>query len=502
MKLTRKLALAWTLALTLVFSGDAWLQVRRDTQLFTEDLANDQRMLSESFANVIEEVFAMHGPDGARMLVRHIDESEAPIFIEWLPLAGGSVATAAPTLTEADHDALDLGETISITSLDEEGQESHATLRAIFHEGEPAALLRVSEPLTPQIDYIQQGELQILGALLLSLLALVGLAGGLGWVMVGRPAERLTLAARRIGSGNLDMPVEVGSNDELGRLGRELETMRRQLAESRSRLEEETEARLEAIRQVRHADRLRTVGQLSSGIAHELGTPLGVIAGRASMIENDRVPAEKLHRTAAIIHQQADRMTAVVRQLLDFARRGTAERAPADLADLVRRSVDLLQPLARPGGISLKTRLPDEPVLVHLDTPQMEQALTNLVQNAVQASKPGDVVEIGISHESRPDSEELAARLWVRDHGHGIAHADLQHLFDPFFTTKDVGEGTGLGLSVAHGIVSEHGGEIQVESEPGVGSRFSIVLPMQAPADGIAMPQQSAAARPEEIHHA
>jgi len=257
------------------------------------------------------------------------------------------------------------------------------------------------------------------------------------------------------------------------------------LAEAQVRLESETAARLAAIEQVRHADRLATVGQLASGIAHALGTPLNVISGQAAMIASGEVSSEaEIRETTCVIHDQCGRMTGILRQLLDFARRKTTQRTPTDLVKLARETVAFLEPLAAKRGVRLDFMDREAVLPAQIDTGQIEQVLTNLVMNAVQASPSGAKVQVGImmrrlAPREGDGSERRCVCVEVRDRGAGIPEDSRTRIFDPFFTTKPVGEGTGLGLSVSYGIVADHGGWIDVASEAGRGSVFTVWLPQE-----------------------
>jgi signal transduction histidine kinase len=247
------------------------------------------------------------------------------------------------------------------------------------------------------------------------------------------------------------------------------------------RASDEAEKRVQALDQLRHADRLRTVGTLASGIAHELGTPLNVISMRAKMIASGEVPKEEAPESAKIIAAQAERVTKIVRQLLDFARRRTPKRSKADLSELAERTSQLLRALAKKSNVELTVEV-KEKVFANVDASQIEQALTNLVINGVHAMPEGGKLEIVLKEEDAapPKTAEETKRcavVEVRDTGVGIPPENLQRIFEPFFTTKGIGEGTGLGLSVTHGIVADHDGWLVAESEPGKGTTFKVYVP-------------------------
>jgi signal transduction histidine kinase len=302
--------------------------------------------------------------------------------------------------------------------------------------------------------------------------------------LVGEPIRQLVEFARRIGDGSWSMRLACSGRDELSLLGGELNAMAERLESAARKVAAETEARIAAVDQLRHADRLRTVGQLTSGIAHELGTPLNVVSGRARMIlSGEEETRGQVQSAARVIVEQTERMTSIVRQLLDFARRRSLDKQWVDLAELCRHTVALLQPLARRGGVRLDGPAPAPTVRIEADPSQLQQALTNLVVNAVQVSLPEKRVSVELLEHQRPPAfprrDGGFAEIRVCDEGPGISPEHLPAIFDPFFTTKPVGEGTGLGLSVATGIVQEHGGWIEVTTEFGKGSRFGIWLPCE-----------------------
>jgi signal transduction histidine kinase len=313
-------------------------------------------------------------------------------------------------------------------------------------------------------------------------LAFLLVAMAMGRRMVGRPVEQLVGLARSIGQGNLEARVHLSQKDELSTLADAMNQMAGALASARAQVAQEMAARLATLEHLRHADRLGTVGKLASGVAHELGTPLNVVLGRAKMIASGEAEGEETLEYARIITQQVQHMTGIIRQLLDFARRRTPERTPEDLVALVVRTLKLLQPMAARRNIVLACEAPG-PLHLQVDAGQLQQALTNLIVNGLQSMKrPGTLrVKLGRSRALPPTELGGPEAEWVRvdvmDEGEGISPEVLPRVFEPFFTTKDVGEGTGLGLSVSYGLIRDHGGWISVSSEPGRGSCFSIFLP-------------------------
>jgi len=288
----------------------------------------------------------------------------------------------------------------------------------------------------------------------------------LGVWLVERPVAGLRSALRGLGDGQLPPPPRSRRRDELGALAEDLHAVGARLAEKE---------------RLRHADRLRTIGQLAAGIAHQIGTPLSVVRLRAGMIASGDATADEAKDNGRIIVEQVDRVSGLVRQLLDYSRRQGGQATLVDVRPLVAMSLDMLRPLAERAGVSLVWSRPAEPTVVRADAIQLEQVVTNLVMNAVQAmTSEGTVrVEVGRGKPgARRESPSGQEEIWLRveDDGPGIPPEHLPHVFEPFYTTKPVGEGSGLGLAVVQAIVEEHGGRVDVESDPGVGTRFTVYL--------------------------
>jgi signal transduction histidine kinase len=233
----------------------------------------------------------------------------------------------------------------------------------------------------------------------------------------------------------------------------------------------------------RRTDRLAMVARLAAGVAHELGTPLSVVSARAQLLLSTEMSRPDVAANAGIIIEQADRMAVIIQQLLDFSRRRSLTLSLASLQHVVVRTLDLLAPVAERSGVALHCAAVDTPLLANIDQAQLQQALANVTLNAIQSMPNGGEVHVDIDTQrthppmSPRASDRAFVRISVDDEGGGIPPEHVAHVFEPFFTTRTVGEGTGLGLAVAYGIVSEHGGWIGVESTVGKGSRFVIFLP-------------------------
>ena len=224
-------------------------------------------------------------------------------------------------------------------------------------------------------------------------------------------------------------------------------------------------------RQLRQTERLAELGTLAAGMAHEIGTPMNVILGRAEYLMR-KTSEESTKKELTTIVSQVERITKIMNQLLSFSRQRPIERHPLVLSLVVHEIVDVLQERLEKQRIRLEMDLEPHCPAVAADRDQMGQVLLNLIVNAIQAMSGGGTLSLTLR--CRNDHVLLS----VSDTGCGIPPDDVPKLFTPFFSTKEVGEGTGLGLTVVHGIIEEHQGSITVDSEPGRGTTFHIHLPV------------------------
>lgn len=261
---------------------------------------------------------------------------------------------------------------------------------------------------------------------------------------------------------------------------RELEVRNRQLADEGRTLAREIEEQQVELRQTRRrarvAEELASVATLVAGLAHEIGTPMGVIQGHAELLE-PAVTAEKDKWRVRTIREQIDRISRIIQAVLSSARPRELERAPVELAPLLANTISFLAEKFRRRGIRLETDFRPVPILVG-DAEKIQQLVLNLLLNAVDAMPKGGEIRVVLAPGG--DSE---VEIRVADTGVGIEAQALDRIFEPFYTTKPAGQGSGLGLVVAHGIVLDHDGRIEVTSEPGVGTEFRVVLPIRPTGD-------------------
>ena len=486
MRLARRITVAIAAVILAIMSAHAYFLLRHEVDLFDADLQRSMR-LKQALRASITRVWEAYGDGEAQRLVEHsITDAVDGVRVRWTWL---DAPAGDPRHLDLPADQLaQLGRGERVVVLRQDGDD---TLRYTYVPqsipGSRPAVLAFVESVGEQHAFIAASRWQVLLATVAILAACTFAVYAVGARYVGRPIERLRDRLRAIADGDLETPVALAQHDEIGDLAAEIDRMSARLAEAQRQLAAETEARVHALELLRHTDRLTTIGQLAASVAHELGTPLAVVTGRAEMIVTGEAAGERTTQSARVIVEQAGHMAGLIRQLLDFSRHRAPRFGVLSCRALCARTVDTLRVVARRRRVTIAAELPEDPLFVSADEHQLQQAVVNLLVNAMQAVPDGGriVVATGTRRAAPPGGGAPEVDfVWVavHDDGPGIAPEHLARLFEPFFTTKAPGEGTGLGLSVAHGIVRDHGGWIDVESAPGRGSTFTIWLPAAAAA--------------------
>jgi signal transduction histidine kinase len=329
-------------------------------------------------------------------------------------------------------------------------------------------------------------------ALLRVIITLVMMAGGLGVVValfvrraVSRPLRRMLREIEEVARGDLSRTVFAEREDEVGQLAARFNTMTSSLREAREEARRSVEARLELEQRLRQSEKLATVGQLAAEIAHEVGTPLNVIGGRARTMEKKAADPDAVAHNAGIIAAQATRISKIIERLLRFARRrpeGNVNRV--DLNRVIAEAVEFLENQIERAGVSVDMVRGDGVQQLPGDADAIQQVCLNLIVNAVQAMPHGGRLLVATSLVTRrKEGLEAAAPqafacLEVSDTGQGISDEERAKIFEPFYSTKE--DGSGLGLAVSHGIVKDHDGWIEVAPRNPRGTTFRVYLPASA----------------------
>jgi two-component system, NtrC family, sensor kinase len=313
--------------------------------------------------------------------------------------------------------------------------------------------------------------------------------------LVYLPLRDLESGAKRISSGDLEQPIPVRSGDEFGELAESFNAMTAALRNSRSELqewartlEEKVEQRTEELRiaeaEAAHGEKLASVGLLASGIAHELNNPLTGVLTFSILLREKMADGSQDAEDMDLVIRETRRCASIIKRLLDFAREKPPEKKFADLNQIIADTVRMVERPANLRDIAINLDFDRSLPQIWVDPDQIKQVVMNLLVNAQHAI--GEAGSITVRTGRAPEPRRLKpgviappmVEFSVTDTGCGIPEDNLRKIFDPFFTTKKIGAGTGLGLSVSHGIIEAHGGTIDVESEVGKGSTFQVRLPL------------------------
>lgn len=285
------------------------------------------------------------------------------------------------------------------------------------------------------------------------------------------PLKRINRKLDDFASGSYT-PGELkkGEAKEIGRLEESFESMARQLVKSQSDLRDKIASLKETQEQLIRSEKMATIGRLASGLAHELGNPLGSLVGFVHLLKSAGLTEDEKKDYLQRMESEMSRMDGIIRSLLDFARQKPAEPGPVDLNRIILESLALSEVQKWFENLTVDAELSDDLPFAYGAENRLKQVLINLMANAGQAMPSGGSLSIKTWREGG----ELFAS--ITDSGMGIDSGDLPYIFDPFFTKKDPGQGTGLGLSVSQSIVESLGGRIDVRSRLDEGSTFTIVL--------------------------
>jgi signal transduction histidine kinase len=306
---------------------------------------------------------------------------------------------------------------------------------------------------------------------------------------IANPILKLRSLTQAVAAGDLEQTSGLERSDEIGELAEAFDIMTLRLRErtlEAARLYEEaiqrnqelaeTNERLRATQlQLIQSEKLAAIGQLTAGIVHDVKNPLTVIKGVAELLLYEEQLNAEIKSEVSLIRESALKANNIVSDLLKFSRQSKPEMGEQDIRETIEAALRLTAYPIRKAHVQVIKDLPEHAVTMTYDVQQIEQVLVNIISNAVQAMPGGGTLRVNLSQ-----SDGVVA-IAIQDSGTGISPDHITRIFDPFFTTKPEGEGTGLGLSVSYGIISNHSGRIDVQSELGQGSTFTIILPMRHP---------------------
>ncbi len=483
MSVSTRLIIFLTVALGIVMAVSGYFILRQREAILARALRNELNAHTITLRIALEAGYGAGRIDEAKGLIDRLSENprifrvvlfdeEGRVVIASSPFGAGAISPAREIAR-----VIDAGETLNRAHR-EAGQEGYSVIAPVRLNATRRGAIEVSQPAEFfQADAARaRRDITIITLLLFgTMIVVVQLVMRLSLL---RPIQDLLTGARIIGKGNLAYRVSVPNRgSEIASLAEEFNRMASGLNEQRLAISRESEERLRLERELRDSERLAVVGRLASGVAHEMGTPLNVIKGRVEMLrEQPDMPEEKRSRHLNIIEAQADAIALIVRQLLTLARPLHLQCEPVAIADLIARSVELIEAEADRRRVAVEVGKVDSLQIIG-DKALLHQVMMNICVNGLHAMPEGGRLSIECLPATSSQRGRPCLGIRISDTGPGIAPEHLAQIFDPFFTTKEIGEGAGLGLSVSRRIVEEHGGWIEAANREEGGAAFVIWLP-------------------------
>ncbi|HOU54207.1 MAG TPA: ATP-binding protein [Myxococcota bacterium] len=523
-RLALRLILYLVLVVAVVAGGSAWIDVRNQELLLRNQMTMASEQLSNAIVNATWHAMLEDRRDAAYEIMRSVARQNGIEKVRIFNKEGRIVFSTGEdqgALVDKRAEACDLchAREEPLVTVDV------PTRTRIFHRDDGRRVLGMITPIYNEpacanaACHAHPPEIRVLGVLDVGMsmglvdqerdrlrrqafqraLVEVALLGALIFLVtrkfVGVPIRRLVQAIRSLTARGLDRPIEVHAPLELGELEQSFEDLRQRLAQAMAELNaltqaleqkvEERTAQLHSARErLAQAERMASLGRLAATVAHEINNPVAGVLNLARLVQriltDQGIPPDRLPEVRKFLAQiagETSRIGRIVSDLLTFSRQARPVQAQTDLEEVIDSTLALLSDRFSTREIQVVHRRGGLPP-VWCDAEQMQQVLTNLLVNAVQASP--DRATIVISTAFDPATDRVI--LEVIDAGVGIAPEHLDRIFDPFFTTKEKGKALGLGLAVVYGIVQAHGGLIEVESAPGCGATFRVVLPVRGAA--------------------
>jgi signal transduction histidine kinase len=488
MRVSLKLSIALCCASVLVIGSHGLYQLRQESADLRASISRELRLTGTAVQVAVENAARDGQPADIRETLEALERIDPvyDVFVfgkeQQLAAHSGDQRLDLAMLRSVTESAFAVGH--PLLRFVGENLSGYAIFAAPLRDESQALLGTVAlvRPLDDAERDLMRTGFAIAASVLVLVVALAGLCYGIGAYYVGRPLALLLQAVRLLRSGQAPPRVTPTRQDEVGTVTQEFNELVQTLADTRAQLASEVEARHTLEAGLQRLDKLATIGQLAAGLAHEIGSPLQILNGRARVLK-DRATDSETRRYADIFVEQTDRITRIVAQLARVARRVPPRFQRMDIRQVLREVVELLELSTRRKGltIGLDSATPLPAILA--DPAQVQQVALNLLNNAMASTESGGFIQIDLKPTTKDTAGELtqAVRITVSDSGRGIDAETLPQIFEPFFTTRSERGGTGLGLAVVRSLVQAHGGEVWAESTPGEGSRFYVILPVNGP---------------------
>ncbi|HEX9899065.1 MAG TPA: ATP-binding protein [Candidatus Methylomirabilis sp.] len=492
---TTRLVILLMLALMVITGVYDYVRLIRERERLVDQTQEDQRIFAETLALAVSRNVRW-GRTTAELKELLDDILARPGLVAvtiFDPDGQGVAQTVAPgspipTLDDAVRETLKSKEGASILAREGSGQLLRYVQPFRWPGGRTGAL-EVRQTLAEmEHEFRRAVREKVLSRLVVLALFVLSVIALTRWSIV-RPIRALIAGARAVGRGDLTQRIEVRRRDEIGQLAEEFNRMAENLQAAHDELLQHGEERLRLEQEVQQAQKLAVVGMLAAEVAHEIGTPLNVISGRAEVLERVVLPDHAERRHLDVILKQAERIKGIIRALLDYTRPRRPNLRPQNIVPILGRVADLLLDRTRRRGAHIRLDLPLSLPKVLADADHLQQLFLNLLLNALDASPQGATVRVTTGSDPLLPAEERAGIvrgklerpslvIHILDAGKGMTAEELDRVFEPFFSTKGREHGTGLGLPIVEEIVRAHRAEIEMLSIPGRGTEAIVRLPL------------------------
>jgi len=492
--LTTRLVILLMLALMVITGVYDYIRLARERERLVEQTREDERIFAETLAlavsqnvrwgrttaeltELLDDILSRPG-----LVAVTIYDPESKVVAEHV-----APGFASPTTEESVRRALKEKEAVSAV-LAAEASQLLLYVQPFRWPGGRTGAIEVRQTLAAMEGEFRRAIRERVLSRVVVLISFVLSVVALTRWSIARPIRALIAGARAVGRGDLEQRIEVARRDEIGQLAEEFNRMATNLQTAHRELLRQAEERLRLEQEVQQAQKLVAVGMLAAEVAHEIGTPLNIISGRAEVLERVVGRDHPERRHLDVILKQTERISGIIRALLEYTRPRRPKLRAEALVPIIGRVADLLLQRSRQRGVRIELDLPTSLPPILVDPDQLQQLFVNLLMNALDASPPGATVRVTTGTDPVLSAEGRAAiirgkaegpclAIHVVDAGKGLTAEQLDHVFEPFFSTKGRGLGTGLGLPIVEEIVRGHHGEIELLSIPGRGTEAIVRLP-------------------------
>jgi len=500
MRIATKLTILLLLAVSVALAGYGYLRTKRERDRLVEEVQQDAVFLANAVRLAVEHAMRDKRPEDVPKLLTEIVRHPSPVDRVWVynsrleeTGSAGAEAAAGAVIPRPDVERTVGQRVATVRYVDSPPRPVvYVVVPLTGPEGGAGGALAVVHATTRierQVREVMQELVVRLSLLSLTIFLVIWFTVR---VSIRRPLRALVRATLALGRGQLTERIALRRRDEIGQLASAFNRMAGELQVAHERTRTEADGRLDAERRLQQAQKLAALGRLASEVAHEIGTPLSIISGRTEVIQKKLPPDHPLARDAGTVLRQVERISGILRQLLDYARPRRLTRNPLPVEPVFNRVVELLDPIAGRRQVRLVAEAPGVLPPILADADQLQQVLLNLVTNALDATPAGGQVRLtagdaelgstpppaeGRLRISRGRIPQPCVTLRVDDTGCGIPPERLEKIFEPFFSTKERGGGTGLGMAIVEDIVRAHGAAIEIESAEGRGTTIWLRWP-------------------------